>query len=246
MSTYPAYRPRGGINRLFGFADDFMNWFLFGHETWLVALLKGVPLFLFVYFVIFYIPNYIYYLITVELPFLRFSDDVGFLVANGIGMGNLALIVVAALLVQAARQYANALWVAESDPNQAWLHLVSAVEVLSSDVKLGKPVWQRLETSWPDLWTALEDVELAQRTPPHDQQRPRDEGHREQEQPVVLAQADRDEVRRQVRARAHDRHRRDHRDGHQPLGTTRRSRRATSDHALQHRHVRMPRRLAIQ
>ena len=103
MSTYPAYRPRGGINRLFGFADDFMNWFLFGHETWLVALLKGVPLFLFIYFVIFYIPNYIYYLITVELPFLRFSDDVGFLVANGIGMGNLALIVVAALLVQAAR-----------------------------------------------------------------------------------------------------------------------------------------------
>ena len=103
MSTYPAYRPRGGINRLFSFADDFMNWFLFGHETWLVALLKGVPLFLFVYFVIFYIPNYVYYLITVELPFLRFSDDVGFLVANGIGMGNLALIVVLALLVQAAR-----------------------------------------------------------------------------------------------------------------------------------------------
>ena len=103
MSTYPAYRPRGGINRLFAWADDFMSWFLFGHETWLVALLKGVPLFLFMYFVIFYIPNYIYYLITVEIPFLRFSDDFGFLVANGIGMGNLALIVVLALLVQAAR-----------------------------------------------------------------------------------------------------------------------------------------------
>jgi len=103
MSTYPAYRPRGGINRLFGFADDFMSWFLFGHETWLVALLKGVPLFLFMYFVIFYIPNYLYYLITVEIPFLRFSDDVGFLVANGIGMGNLALIIVVGLLAQAAR-----------------------------------------------------------------------------------------------------------------------------------------------
>jgi hypothetical protein len=103
MSSYPVYRPRGGVSRLLGWSDDFMSWFLYGYETWLVALLKGVPLFLFVYFVVFYVPNYVYYLITVELPFLRFSDDVGFLVANGVGMGNLALIVVMALLVQAAR-----------------------------------------------------------------------------------------------------------------------------------------------
>jgi hypothetical protein len=103
MSTYPVYRPRGGLSRLLGWADDFMSWFLYGYETWLVALLKGVPFFLFMYFVIFYIPNYLYYLITVEIPFLRFSDDVGFLVANGVGMGNLALIIVVALLVQAAR-----------------------------------------------------------------------------------------------------------------------------------------------
>jgi hypothetical protein len=103
MSTYPVYRPRGGLSRLLGWSDDFMSWFLYGHETWLVALLKGVPIFLFMYFVIFYIPNYLYYLITVEIPFLRFSDDVGFLVANGVGMGNLALIIVVGLLVQAAR-----------------------------------------------------------------------------------------------------------------------------------------------
>ena len=81
MSTYPAYRPRGGVNRLLGWADEFMNWFLYGHETWLVAVLKGVPLFLFIYFMLTYIPNYAYYLITVEIPFLRFSDDFGFLVA---------------------------------------------------------------------------------------------------------------------------------------------------------------------
>jgi hypothetical protein len=86
-----------------GWSDDFMGWLLYGHETWLVALLKGVPFFLFMYFTIFYIPNYVYYLITVEIPFLRFSDDVGFLVANGLGMGNLALIIVLGLLVQAAR-----------------------------------------------------------------------------------------------------------------------------------------------
>lgn len=103
MSTYPVYRPRGGMSRLLGWADDFMSWFLYGYETWLVALLKGVPLFLFMYFVIFYLPNYLYYLVTVEIPFLRFSDDVGFLIANGFGMTNLALLVVLALLVQAAR-----------------------------------------------------------------------------------------------------------------------------------------------
>jgi hypothetical protein len=103
MSAYPAYRPRSGVSRLFGWADDFMGWFLYGHETWLVAVLKGVPLFLFMYFAIFYISNYVYYLITVELPFLRLPPEFGFLVANGVGMGNLALIIVLALLVQAAR-----------------------------------------------------------------------------------------------------------------------------------------------
>ena len=103
MSTYPVYRPRGGVNRLFGWADDFMSWFLYGHETWLVAVLKGVPLFLFVYFMLTYVPNYVYYLLTVELPFARFSDDVGFLLANGIAGGNFALIILLAIGVQAAR-----------------------------------------------------------------------------------------------------------------------------------------------
>jgi hypothetical protein len=103
MSTYPAYRPRGGVNRLAGWADDFMSWFLYGHETWLVAVLKGVPLFLFVYFMLTYVPNYAYYLITVEIPFLRFSDDVGFLIANGIAGGNFALLILLVVGVQAAR-----------------------------------------------------------------------------------------------------------------------------------------------
>ena len=103
MSTYPAYRPRGGVNRLLGGADDFMTWFLYGHETWLVAVLKGVPLFLFLYFSLFYLSNYVYYLVTVELPFLRFSDDVGFLIANGFGMTTFALIIILAVGVQAAR-----------------------------------------------------------------------------------------------------------------------------------------------
>ena len=105
MSTtsYPVYRPRGVFTRTLTTADDFTSWFLHGHETWLVAVLKGVPLFLFVYFLLTYVPNYIYYLITVEIPFLRFSDDVGFLVANGIAGGNFALLIVLAIGVQAAR-----------------------------------------------------------------------------------------------------------------------------------------------
>ncbi len=103
MSTYPAYRPRGGVNRLLSWADDFMSWFLYGHETWLVAVLKGVPLFLFVYFLLTYVPNYVYYLITVELPFLRFTDDVGFLIANGVAGGNFALVIVLAIGIQGAR-----------------------------------------------------------------------------------------------------------------------------------------------
>ena len=103
MSTYPAYRPRGGVNRLLSWADDFASWFLYGHETWLVAVLKGVPLFLFVYFVMTYIPNYAYYLFTVEVPFLRFSDDVGFLIAAAVSGANFTLLIILAIAVQAAR-----------------------------------------------------------------------------------------------------------------------------------------------
>ena len=102
-TTYPVYRRRGGLSRVLAWSDDFMSWFLYGYETWLVAVLKAVPLFLFMYFALFYVSNYIYYLVTVELPFLRFSEDVGFLIANGIGMGTFTAIIVLALVVQGAR-----------------------------------------------------------------------------------------------------------------------------------------------
>lgn len=103
MTTYPAYRPRGGFTRLLSRSDDFMSWFLYGYETWLVALLKGVPMFLFVYFVLAYVPNYVYYLVTVYIPFLRFSEDVGFLFAAAVAGGNFALLIVLAVAIQAAR-----------------------------------------------------------------------------------------------------------------------------------------------
>jgi hypothetical protein len=91
------------MSRALAWADDFMSWFLYGHETWLVAVLKGVPLFLFVYFLMTYLPNYVYYLTTVEIPFLRFSDDVGFLLAAGVAGGNFVLLILLAFAIQAAR-----------------------------------------------------------------------------------------------------------------------------------------------
>lgn len=111
MSTaYPSYRRRGGLTRRLDSIDDFMSWLLYGHETWLVAVIKGVPLFLYVYFLLTYVPNYVYYLLTVEIEFLRFSDDVGFLVANGVGFGNFAILVVMAFAIQAARGRRGLIW----------------------------------------------------------------------------------------------------------------------------------------
>lgn len=103
MSAYPAYRRRSSFGRAAAWVDDFTSWLLYGYETWLVALVKGVALFLYVYFLLFYVPNYAYYLVTVLLPFLRFSDDVGFLVANGVGFANFGILIVLALWTQAAR-----------------------------------------------------------------------------------------------------------------------------------------------
>ena len=83
--------------------DDFMSWLLYGYETWLVALLKGVPLFLYVYFLLTYVPNYVYYLVTQYIPFLGFSPDVGFVVAQGVGGGNFLVLIILAVWTQAAR-----------------------------------------------------------------------------------------------------------------------------------------------
>ncbi|HET6820416.1 MAG TPA: hypothetical protein VFH98_07675 [Candidatus Limnocylindria bacterium] len=113
MST--AYLPatarrRRGLGGVIGSIDDFMSWLLYGQESWLVAVLKGVPLFLFMYFLLFYIPNYVYYALTLYIPFLKFSKDVGFLVANLIGGGNFTALIVLALWTQAARGRRGFFW----------------------------------------------------------------------------------------------------------------------------------------
>ena len=94
-------RRRGGVVNLIGGIDDFMSWMLYGQETWLVATLKALAIFLFMYFLLFYIPNYVYYGLTLYIPFLKFSKDVGFLVANLIGGGNFTALIVLAVWTQA-------------------------------------------------------------------------------------------------------------------------------------------------
>ncbi|HYM52723.1 MAG TPA: hypothetical protein VEW45_04465 [Candidatus Dormibacteraeota bacterium] len=107
-STYLSPPRRGLVLRVLREVEDFMNWLLYGYESWLVALLKGVPLFLFMYFLIFYIPNYAYYAVTLYV--LHFSQDVGFLVANLIGGGNFTLIVILIIWTQAARGRRGFFW----------------------------------------------------------------------------------------------------------------------------------------
>jgi hypothetical protein len=94
-------RPRGRLGRSIVFVDDFMSWFLYGRETWLVALFKGVPMFFFIYFLMTYIPNYAFFLTTTEGLFL--SDAVGYLVAMGVASGNFVAIILLVVLIQVAR-----------------------------------------------------------------------------------------------------------------------------------------------
>ena len=102
-AQYRRVRRRGPVAQAFVFVEDFMNWFLYGTETWLVAVLKGVPLFLYAYFLLAYVPNYAYYFVTDPRYFLQFSEDVGFLVAQGVGFANFIVLIIITVWTQAAR-----------------------------------------------------------------------------------------------------------------------------------------------
>jgi hypothetical protein len=101
---------RGGLLGMARSLDDFMSWMLYGQESWLVAVLKGVPLFLFMYFLLFYIPNYVYYGVTLWIPFLKLGEEVGFLAANLVGGGNFTALIVMAVWAQAARGRRGFFW----------------------------------------------------------------------------------------------------------------------------------------
>lgn len=98
------YRPparRDSVARLARGIDEFMSWFMYGTETWPVALIKGGAFFLFMIFVVGHIPNLAYLLTSVYL--FQFSKDVGFLVANIVGGTDLVLLIGQLLWAQASR-----------------------------------------------------------------------------------------------------------------------------------------------
>lgn len=107
-NAYSVPPRRDLVTRVIRELDDFASWLLYGAETWLVALLKGVPLLLFMYFVLGYIPNYMY---TVTTLYLGFSKDVGYLVAVVlVGGPTFTLILILALWTQAARGRRGFAW----------------------------------------------------------------------------------------------------------------------------------------
>lgn len=60
-------------------------------------------------------------------------------------------------LVRAAREYGQGIWWANEDPNQGWLHLVTAVEIAAGFRQLDSaPAVELLREHLPQLWTALE------------------------------------------------------------------------------------------
>lgn len=103
MTSYALPRRRGLFARLIGEADDFATWLIFGSETWLIAALKAVPMFLFIYWLFTYVPNSVYYGVTQYIPFLQFSPEVGFIVANTVAWTNVVLVVALGIVVQASR-----------------------------------------------------------------------------------------------------------------------------------------------
>jgi hypothetical protein len=103
VTSYALPRRRGIFARLIGEADDFTTWLLFGSETWLIATMKAVPMFLFVYWLFTYVPNSVFYGVTQFIPFMQFSPNVGFIIANGVAWTNVVLVVVLAFVVQASR-----------------------------------------------------------------------------------------------------------------------------------------------
>lgn len=68
-------------------------------------------------------------------------------------------------LVRAARQYQQAVWLADADPQMAWLFCVSAAEVAAADQpRRSGPAIEELHQAWPELAKTLEggDPEVAE------------------------------------------------------------------------------------
>lgn len=68
-------------------------------------------------------------------------------------------------LVRAAREYATAIWWANEDPDQGWLHLVSAVEIAAAHRQTDSATAvDLLREHWPEIWEALGELDNHART----------------------------------------------------------------------------------
>ena len=107
-NAYTVPPRRDLVTRVTREVDDFMSWMLYGSETWLVGLMKGVPLFLFIYFALGYVPDYSY---TIATAWLGFSKDVGYLV-DGVLIGGptFLLLIILVVWTQAARGRRGFAW----------------------------------------------------------------------------------------------------------------------------------------
>ncbi|QTE28537.1 hypothetical protein [Pengzhenrongella sicca] len=63
-------------------------------------------------------------------------------------------------LVRAAREYSAAIWWANENPDQGWLHLVSAIEIAATHRQTeSAPAVDLLREHWPEMWKALEGAD---------------------------------------------------------------------------------------
>jgi phytoene dehydrogenase-like protein len=67
-------------------------------------------------------------------------------------------------VIRAARAYQEGLWIAGSDPSEAWVRLVGAIEVAASKMVLPDP-WETLTDTWPEMAAALRRVPEEQALP---------------------------------------------------------------------------------
>jgi hypothetical protein len=62
-------------------------------------------------------------------------------------------------LLRAARLYQQAVWIADTDPSQSWVQLVSALETAASATRVkGPSPLDRLRAAWPQLAKLLDDL----------------------------------------------------------------------------------------
>lgn len=63
----------------------------------------------------------------------------------------------AVTVIRASRLYQQAVWASDADPNQAWIQLISAIEVVATNWKSAKiPPLERLRKAWPELAETVE------------------------------------------------------------------------------------------